>query len=64
MLEPLPFQILLDIIWYLEQVFLNDKLEFNSNFTLQSDKVAFKNVFTSDYYTLQELVNYLSEQNI
>jgi hypothetical protein len=31
--------------------FLNDKLEFNSNFTLQSDKIAFKNVFTSDYYT-------------
>mgnify|MGYP000165059713 CR=1 FL=1 len=31
--------------------FFDDKLEFNSNFTLQSDKVAFKNVFTSDYYT-------------
>lgn len=31
--------------------FFNEKLEFNSNFTLQKDKVAFKNVFTSDYNT-------------
>lgn len=31
--------------------FFNDKLEFNTNFTLQSDKVAFKNVFTSSYNT-------------
>ncbi|WP_347173870.1 transporter [Polaribacter uvawellassae] len=31
--------------------FFDDKLEFNTNFTLQSDKVAFKNVFTSDYFT-------------
>ena len=31
--------------------FFNEKLEFNTNFTLQSDKVAFKNVFTSSYNT-------------
>ena len=31
--------------------FFDDKLEFNTNFTLQSDKVAFKNVFTSSYNT-------------
>ncbi len=31
--------------------FFNERLEFNSNFTLQKDKVAFKNVFTSDYNT-------------
>ena len=31
--------------------FLSDKLEFNTNFTFQKDKVAFKNVFTSHYFT-------------
>ena len=29
--------------------FFNERLEFNTNLTLQKDKVAFKNVFTSDY---------------
>ncbi|WKD86221.1 hypothetical protein KCTC32516_01582 [Polaribacter huanghezhanensis] len=31
--------------------FFDEKLEFNTNFTLQKDKVAFKNVFTSSYNT-------------
>ena len=31
--------------------FFDEKLEFNTNFALQKDKVAFKNVFTSDYFT-------------
>jgi len=31
--------------------FFSDKLEFNSNITFQRDKVAFKNIFTSYYFT-------------
>jgi len=31
--------------------FFNEKLEFNTNITFQKDKVAFKNVFTSTYFT-------------
>ena len=31
--------------------FLLEKLELNARFSYQKDKVAFKNIFTSDYYT-------------
>ena len=31
--------------------FFKEKLEFNTNLTFQNDKVAFKNVFTSHYFT-------------
>ncbi|NVK52169.1 MAG: transporter [Flavobacteriaceae bacterium] len=31
--------------------FFSERLELNSNFTFQKDKVAFKNVFTSHYFT-------------
>jgi hypothetical protein len=31
--------------------FFKEKLEFNTNLTFQKDKVAFKNVFTSHYFT-------------
>ena len=31
--------------------YFKDKLEFNTNITFQTDKVAFKNVFTSHYFT-------------
>ena len=31
--------------------FFKEKLEFNTNLTYQKDKVAFKNVFTSHYFT-------------
>ncbi len=31
--------------------FFKEKLEFNTNFSFQNDKVAFKNVFTSHYFT-------------
>lgn len=31
--------------------FFKDKLEFNTNLSFQKDKVAFKNVFTSHYFT-------------
>ena len=31
--------------------FLKEKLEFNTNISFQKDKVAFKNVFTSHYFT-------------
>ncbi len=31
--------------------FFSDRLELNTNFTIQKDQVAFKNVFTSHYFT-------------
>ena len=35
----------------LRTIFFSDKLEFNTNITVQEDKVAFKNIFTSHYFT-------------
>ncbi|MDG2194132.1 MAG: transporter [Polaribacter sp.] len=36
---------------FLRTSFFSEKLEFNTNVVLQKDKVAFKNIFTSHYFT-------------